>query len=51
MMGQELRLALYEIRKILLQHRRNSRVQFLSLGRSKHAIGGVLHHRVLEQVG
>ena len=51
MMGQEFGLALDEIGEILLQHRRDPSMQFLPPSAQQHAIGGVLHQRVLEEVG
>ena len=51
MMGQEFGLALDEIGEMLLQHCRDSGVQFLPPGAQQGAVGGVLHQRVLEEVG
>jgi hypothetical protein len=51
MMRQEFRLALDEISKMLFQRRRDPGVQFLASSAQQCAIGGVLHQRVLEQVG
>ena len=51
MMGQEFGLALDEIGEILLQHRRDPGMQFLPSSAQQRAVGGVLHQRVLEQVG
>ena len=51
MMGQQFGLALDEIGEMLLQHRRDPGVQFLPPCAQQGAVGGVLHQRVLEQVG
>ena len=50
-MGEQLRLALDEIGEMLLQRRRDARVQFLPPPAQQRAVGSVLHQRVLEQVG
>ena len=51
MMGQEFGLALDEIGEMLLQHRRDPGMQFLPPCAQQRAVGGVLHQRVLEEVG
>jgi hypothetical protein len=51
MMGQEFGLALDEIGKILLQHRRDPSVQLVPPSAQQHAIRGVLHEGVLEEIG
>ena len=51
MMGQEFGLALDEIGEMLLQHRRDPSMQFLPPGAQQGAVGGVLHQRVLEEIG
>ena len=51
MMRQEFRLALDEIGEISFQHRRGAGVQFLAPAAQQGAVGGVLHQRVLEQIG
>jgi len=51
MMRQEFRLALDEIGEMLFQHGRDPGVQFLPPCAQQGAIGGVLHKRMLEEVG
>jgi hypothetical protein len=51
MMRQEFGLALDEICEVSLQHRRDAGVQLLSSRAQQCAVGGVLHQRVLEEVG
>ena len=51
MMGEQFGLALDEIGEILFEHRGNASVQLLAPGPQQGAVGGVLHQRVLEQVG
>ena len=50
-MGQKLGLALDEIGEKLLQHCCDARVQFLASGAQQCAVRGVLHQRVLEEIG
>ena len=51
MVRQEFRLALDEISEMLFQRRHDPGVQFLASSAHQRAIGGVLHQRVLKQVG
>jgi len=51
MMREQFGLALDTIGEILLKHRRNTGVQLLPLSAQQRAIGGVLHQRMLEEVG
>src|SRR5215471_19121682 len=50
MMSQEFGLALDEIDKLLVQHHRDARVQFLTFRPKQSAVSGVLNQRVLKQV-
>jgi hypothetical protein len=51
MMGQDFGLALGDIREIPLQCPRDPSVKLLSSAAKQHFIGGVLHQRMLEEVG
>ena len=51
MMGQQFGLALDEIGEMLFQRRSDPGMQFLPPPAQQSAVGGVLHQRVLEQVG
>src|SRR3954447_26159719 len=51
MVGQQLRLTLDELSEMLIQHRRDARVQFLASGAQHRAVGCVLYQGVLEEVG
>ena len=51
MVGEVFGLALDKIRELMLQHRRDAGVQLLASGAQQGAVGGVLHQRVLEQLG
>ena len=51
MVCQEFGLALDDIRKIPFQCRRYPSVQLLSPSAQEHVVGGVLHQRMLEEVG
>jgi hypothetical protein len=46
-MGQQLRLPIDQIRKMLLQGGGNSRMQLLAWAAQQRAVGGVLHQRML----
>ena len=50
-MGEQFRLALDEIGEMLFQRRGDARVQFLAAAAQQGRVGGVLHQRVLEEVG
>src|SRR6266700_4138683 len=51
MMCEQFRLALDEIGEILFEDRRDAGVEFLTAAAQQGAVGGVLHQRVLEQIG
>ena len=51
MVCQEFGLVLDDIRKIPFQCRRYPSVQLLSPSAQEHVVGGVLHQRMLEEVG
>lgn len=51
MMRQELGLALDEIGEVLLQCRCDPAMQLSAPGAQQGAVGGVLHQRVLEEIG
>jgi hypothetical protein len=51
MMGQQFGAALDEIGEMRFQCRGDAPMQFLPLRAQQRAVGGVLHQRVLEQVG
>jgi len=48
---EQFRLALDEIGEMLLQHCSGAGMQFLATGAQQGTVGGVLHQRVLEQIG
>src|ERR1700730_529323 len=50
-MGEQFRLALDEFGEMLFQRRRDARVQFLPAPAEQGGVGGVLHQRVLEEIG
>jgi hypothetical protein len=50
-MGESFGLAFEEIGEMLFQRRRDARVQLLPPPAQQGGVGGVLHQRVLEQVG
>jgi len=51
MTGEQFGLALDEIGELLLQYCSDASMQFLPPGAQQCAVGGVLHQRVLEEIG
>ena len=51
MVSEQFRPALSEVSKVLFQHRRHARVQFVPSCPQQRAVGRVLYQGVLEQMG
>ena len=51
MMCEELRLAFDNVSEMLLEHGHDAGMQFLPPAAQQGAVGGILHQRVLEEIG